>query len=81
MKPGVANTRSSALASSGVALPGLPWLRAGRVRRPRRPLELPPLPDDRPHGLDIIEALAGPGNWGTETTGDGGRIAWAQLAW
>jgi anti-sigma regulatory factor (Ser/Thr protein kinase) len=40
-----------------------------------------PRPDDRPHGLDIIEALAGPGNWGTETTGDGGRIVWAQLAW
>jgi anti-sigma regulatory factor (Ser/Thr protein kinase) len=39
-----------------------------------------PRPDDRPHGLDIIEALAGPGNWGTETTGDGGRIVWAQLA-
>lgn len=37
-------------------------------------------PDDRPHGLDIIEALAGPGHWGTETTGDGGRIVWAQLA-
>jgi anti-sigma regulatory factor (Ser/Thr protein kinase) len=40
-----------------------------------------PQPDDRPHGLDIIEALAGPGNWGTETTGDGGRIVWARLAW
>jgi anti-sigma regulatory factor (Ser/Thr protein kinase) len=40
-----------------------------------------PRPDDRPHGLDIIEALAGPGNWGTETTGDGGRIVWARLAW
>jgi len=40
-----------------------------------------PRPDDRPHGLDIIEALAGPGNWGTETTGDGSRIVWVQLAW
>lgn len=40
-----------------------------------------PRPDDRPHGLDIIHALAGPGNWGTEATGDGGRIVWAQLAW
>src|ERR1700744_4778167 len=31
-------------------------------------------PDDRPHGLDIITALAGPDNWGTETTSDGNRI-------
>ena len=35
--------------------------------------------DDRPHGLDIIEALTGPGNWGVETTGDGDRVVWAQL--
>jgi len=35
--------------------------------------------DDRPHGLDIIEALAGPDNWGTETTNDGDRIVWARL--
>lgn len=38
-----------------------------------------PHPDDRPHGLTIIEALTGPGNWGTETTGDGDRIVWAML--
>lgn len=44
---------------------GGPW-------RPRRP-------DDRPHGLDLITALAGPDNWGTETTSDGDRIVWAQL--
>ena len=36
-------------------------------------------PGDRPHGLDIISALAGPGNWGTETTGDGDRVVWARL--
>jgi anti-sigma regulatory factor (Ser/Thr protein kinase) len=36
--------------------------------------------DDRPHGLDIVEALAGPDGWGTETAGDGGRIVWAMLA-
>jgi hypothetical protein len=36
-------------------------------------------PDDRPHGLDIIKALTGPGNWGTETTSDGDRIVWARL--
>ena len=35
--------------------------------------------DDRPHGLDIVEALAGPDNWGTETTSDGDRIVWARL--
>jgi hypothetical protein len=38
-----------------------------------------PRPDDRPHGLDIIEALTGPGNWGTENTGNGSRIVWAKL--
>jgi hypothetical protein len=36
-------------------------------------------PDDRPHGLNIVEALAGPHNWGTETTSDGDRIVWARL--
>jgi hypothetical protein len=36
-------------------------------------------PDDRPHGLDIIEALTGPDGWGTETTSDGDRITWARL--
>lgn len=39
-----------------------------------------PKPDDeRPHGLDIIQALAGPGNWGTETASDGDRVVWARL--
>jgi hypothetical protein len=36
-------------------------------------------PRDRPHGLDIVGALAGPDNWGTETTSDGDRIVWARL--
>jgi serine/threonine-protein kinase RsbW len=36
-------------------------------------------PDDRPHGLDVIGALAGPDNWGTETTSSRGRIVWARL--
>jgi hypothetical protein len=35
--------------------------------------------DDRPHGLDLIEALAGPNNWGTEITSDGDRIVWTRL--
>jgi serine/threonine-protein kinase RsbW len=46
---------------------GGPW-------RPRKP-------GDRPHGLGIVEALTGPGGWGTEPTGDGGRIVWARLCW
>ena len=34
--------------------------------------------DSRPHGLDIVSAVAGPGNWGID--GDvRGRIAWATL--
>jgi Histidine kinase-like ATPase domain len=37
--------------------------------------------DDRPHGLAIVEALTGPGGWGTTTTSDGGRIVWARLTW
>jgi serine/threonine-protein kinase RsbW len=37
--------------------------------------------DDRPHGLAVVEALTGPGAWGIETTGDGGRVVWTTLAW
>jgi anti-sigma regulatory factor (Ser/Thr protein kinase) len=37
--------------------------------------------DDRPHGLDIVEALTSAGGWGTQTTGDGGRVVWAKLTW
>jgi anti-sigma regulatory factor (Ser/Thr protein kinase) len=36
--------------------------------------------DDRPHGLSIVEALAGPAAWGVEVTSDG-RIVWATLTW
>jgi serine/threonine-protein kinase RsbW len=36
---------------------------------------------DRPHGLDIIAALTGPDGWGTEPSGIGGRIVWAELSW
>ena len=36
-------------------------------------------PDGRPHGLDIVEALAGPDGWGVESTTDGGRVVWARL--
>jgi hypothetical protein len=37
--------------------------------------------DDRPHGLDIVQALTGPGGWGTEPTPGGARIVWATLHW
>ena len=34
--------------------------------------------DSRPHGLDVVTAIAGPGNWGID--GDArGRTAWATL--
>lgn len=36
---------------------------------------------DRPHGLDIIQALTGPEGWGTQPDGTGGRITWARLTW
>jgi anti-sigma regulatory factor (Ser/Thr protein kinase) len=38
-----------------------------------------PQPGDRPHGLYIVDVLAGTGNWGTEMTGDGDRIVWVRL--
>jgi anti-sigma regulatory factor (Ser/Thr protein kinase) len=46
---------------------GGPW-------RPRNP-------GDRPHGLDIIAALTGPDQWGTQPVGTGGRTVWARLTW
>jgi anti-sigma regulatory factor (Ser/Thr protein kinase) len=36
--------------------------------------------DDRPHGLDVVEALTGPDGWGVQVTGTG-RIIWARLSW
>jgi anti-sigma regulatory factor (Ser/Thr protein kinase) len=37
-----------------------------------------PRDDGRPHGFDVVAAIADPGNWGID--GDvGGRIAWARL--
>ncbi len=36
--------------------------------------------DSRPHGFDVVAAIAGSGHWGIN--GDsGGRIAWATLSW
>jgi two-component sensor histidine kinase len=37
--------------------------------------------DDRPHGLDIVQALAGPDGWGTTRTPSDTRIVWATLQW
>ena len=36
--------------------------------------------DGRPHGLDLVEALTGPGGWGTRATHDGCRVVWARLS-
>ena len=39
-----------------------------------------PRDDGRPHGFDVVTAIAGRGNWGVD--GDiGGRVAWARLGW
>jgi hypothetical protein len=32
--------------------------------------------DARPHGFDVVAAVAGAGNWGIERD-DCGRVAWA----
>ena len=37
--------------------------------------------NDRPHGLDLIDALAGTGNWGITGDAEHGRVAWALLDW
>jgi anti-sigma regulatory factor (Ser/Thr protein kinase) len=34
--------------------------------------------DGRPHGFDVVAAIAGAGNWGIDG-GAGGRVAWAEL--
>jgi len=37
--------------------------------------------DGRPHGLDIVQAIAGDGNWGIDGDATLGRVAWARLDW
>jgi serine/threonine-protein kinase RsbW len=37
--------------------------------------------DGRPHGLDIIEAIAGDRSWGIGGDAMLGRVAWARLGW
>jgi anti-sigma regulatory factor (Ser/Thr protein kinase) len=36
--------------------------------------------DDRPHGLDIVQALAGAGSWGIDANGSR-RVVWVRLDW
>jgi signal transduction histidine kinase len=44
------------------------------------PWDAGPRDSTRPHGLDVIQAVAGAGNWGVD--GDGaGRVVWARLSW
>ncbi len=37
-----------------------------------------PRDDGRPHGFDVVAAIAGTGNWGIDGD-DRGRVAWARL--
>jgi anti-sigma regulatory factor (Ser/Thr protein kinase) len=37
--------------------------------------------DGRPHGLDIVQAIAGDGSWGVDGDATFGRVAWARLDW
>ena len=37
--------------------------------------------EDRPHGLDIVAAIAGDGNWGIDGESDSGRTVWVRLDW
>ena len=36
--------------------------------------------DDRPHGLDSVQALAGTGSWGIDVHASR-RVVWVRLAW
>jgi anti-sigma regulatory factor (Ser/Thr protein kinase) len=55
--------------------PDYVWVEAEDLGGPWRRWQ----PDDRPHGLDVVEALTGPDGWGVKTTTDGGRVVWARL--
>jgi anti-sigma regulatory factor (Ser/Thr protein kinase) len=51
------------------------WIGVGDAGGPWNP---PRDGDGRPHGLDVVEAITGPGNWGVD--GDtAGRVAWAKI--
>jgi hypothetical protein len=36
---------------------------------------------DRPHGLDIVRAVAGDTNWGVDGDGSFARVVWVRLRW
>ena len=55
--------------------PGYLWL---KVEDLGGHWNLKPRDAARPHGLDVIEALACPDNWGVDG-GQGGRVVWARL--
>jgi serine/threonine-protein kinase RsbW len=55
--------------------PDYVWIEAEDLGGPWRRRQA----DDRPHGLDVVEALVGPDGWGVETTTGGGRVVWARL--
>ena len=59
------------------ASPGRARIEVEDLGGPWRPRQ----PGDRPHGLDIVQALTGPDGWGTQPASTGGRIVWAQLTW
>jgi serine/threonine-protein kinase RsbW len=47
---------------------GGPWTRRGGS-------------DGRPHGLNLVDMLAGPANWGIDGNAEHGHIVWARLSW
>jgi anti-sigma regulatory factor (Ser/Thr protein kinase) len=55
--------------------PGYIWL---EVEDLGGPWILRPRDACRPHGLDVVEALAGPDNWGVDGD-EAGRVAWCRL--
>ena len=70
-------SRGSTFTVRCYASPGQGRIEVEDLGGPWRPRD----PSDRPHGLDIIQALTGPDQWGTETTGTGRRTVWARLTW
>jgi serine/threonine-protein kinase RsbW len=59
--------------------PGYCWIEVEDAGGPWRTRAPDP---ERPHGLAIVEALAGgPGEWGSEVTGAGDRVTWARPSW
>ena len=57
------------------AFPGYLWL---EVEDLGGPWNLHPRAAARPHGLDVVEALTGPDNWGVDGS-ERGRVVWCRL--